>query len=56
MLAIIIVWTKRNYKLTMLGVISKSVSQRIIKIAVVYWSQVKSATPKSEINRQSRPI
>ena len=21
-----------------------------------YWSQVKSATPKSEINRQSRPI
>ncbi len=30
MLAIIIVWTKRNYKLAMLGVISKSVSQRII--------------------------
>ena len=23
---------------------------------VGYWSQVKSATPKSEINRQSRPI
>lgn len=23
---------------------------------VRYWSQVKSATPKSEINRQSRPI
>ena len=22
----------------------------------LYWSQVKSATPKSEINRQSRPI
>ena len=31
MLAIIVVWTKRNYKLAMLGVISKSVSQRIIK-------------------------
>ena len=25
-------------------------------VAGCYWSQVKSATPKSEINRQSRPI
>ncbi len=25
-------------------------------VAARYWSQVKSATPKSEINRQSRPI
>lgn len=40
MLAIITVWTKRNYKLTMLGVISKSVSQRIIKIAVVFTTKI----------------
>lgn len=40
MLAIIIVWTKRNYKLAMLGVISKSVSQRIIKIAVVFTTKI----------------
>ena len=31
--------------------------QRTYIIEVLdYWSQVKSATPKSEINRQSRPI
>ena len=40
MLAIIIVWTKRNCKLAMLGVISKSVSQRIIKIAVVFTTKI----------------
>lgn len=40
MLAIIVVWTKRNYELAMLGVIPKSVRQRIIKIAVVFTMKI----------------
>ena len=31
-------------------------AHRIAQNLSQYWSQVKSATPKSEINRQSRPI